>query len=60
MQFPFWASAVLVAAAVGLFLYSGIRVEKYGVLKEEMFWMDGATRQYMEELRAQNPASPAA
>lgn len=45
------AAAVLVAAAVGLFLYSGIRVQKYGVLKEEMFWMDGATRQYMEELR---------
>lgn len=42
---------VCIAVAVSLFIYSGLRIQRYDVWKKEIFWMDQETKRYVESLR---------
>lgn len=42
---------VFIAAAVGLFIYAGSRMQRYVSWKKEVFWMDQATKGYVAGLR---------
>ncbi len=42
---------VCVAAGIALFIYSGIRIQRYHLWKTEIFHLDVSTKQYVENMR---------
>ena len=42
---------VCIAVAVSLFIYSGIRMQRYDAWKKDIFWMDQETKRYVKSLR---------
>ena len=45
---------VLIAIAVSLFIYTGMKMEKFDYLKKEAFYIDGELEQWLHEFREKN------